>query len=135
MRTKLTTFLLVSLLTQVSAQSNWITRNFKTYLANGNTREYVNKSESLLNEMSDYGSGNSYYALELFKIMSGYNNTRLPICHFNRATSAVGLSVSSKYLNGDVSLKYCIGQELIITNNHAKITNITQNTLKTFMVN
>lgn len=92
---------------EANAQSNWIINNFKSYLSNGLTSEYIDKSEDLINQMSGYEREKSFYALSLFKMMTNYSNERMPICQFNIAKSAVGISFSSKYLNGDVSLLYC----------------------------
>lgn len=52
MRTKLTALLMVLMLTQVSAQKNWITENFKTHLQEDKVQQYVDKGEQLLSEMS-----------------------------------------------------------------------------------
>lgn len=102
-------FLVISLyLFELNAQSNWVTSNFKTYLSNGLTSEYIQKSQELINKMVGSERENSFYALSLFKVMSGYSNERIPICQFNIATSAVNLTMSSKHLISDVSLNYCV---------------------------
>lgn len=93
---------------EINAQSNWVTSNFKSYLSNGLTNEYIQKSQELINSMDGYEREKSFYALSLFKVMSGYSNERIPICQFNIATSAVNLSMSSKHLISNVSLNYCI---------------------------
>lgn len=92
----------------LNAQSNWITNNFKTYLSNSQSRQYVKESETLLNSMSGVERETSYYVLTLFKAMSKYDNTRVPICQFNIATSALNLSMNSKHLNNDITLYYCL---------------------------
>lgn len=107
MRTKLTTLLLVLMLTQVSAQSNWMTRNFKAYLSSGDTHEYIRESEKLLRDMSTYEREESMYVLELFKRMSRGSISDMPICYFNSAASAVGLSFGTKQLNSFISVKHC----------------------------
>ena len=93
---------------ELNAQSNWITSNFKTYLSNGLANEYVAESEKRLNMLKGVEREISYYVLTLFKAMSGYDNTRIPICQFNIATSALNLSMNSKFLNNDVNLNYCL---------------------------
>ena len=80
---------------ELNAQSNWITSNFKTYLSNGLANEYVAESEKRLNMLKGVERENSYYVLTLFKAMSGYDNTRIPICQFNIATSAL-ISIGCK---------------------------------------
>jgi hypothetical protein len=92
---------------ELNAQFNWITSNFKTYLSNGLANEYVAESEKRLNMLEGVERENSYYVLTLFKAMSGYSNTRIPICQFIIATSALNLSMNSKFLNNDVVLNYC----------------------------
>lgn len=95
-------------LIELNAQSNWITSNFIKYLSNGLANEYVAESEKRINMLNGVERENSYYVLTLFKAMSVYDNTRIPICQFNIATSALNLSMSSKYLNNDVTLYYCL---------------------------
>lgn len=107
MKTNLMFLLFTLIFVNVNAQSNWITSNFKSYLTSGMKEEYVTSSEKFINNLVDYDREKSYYAILLFKAMSGYNHNRLPICQFNIATSAVGISIKSKYLNENVTLFYC----------------------------
>ena len=106
MKTKLT-ILFTLIILSASAQSNWITNNFKTYFSNGKSSYYISESEKLLNTLSGSERSTSFHALTLFKVLSGYSRERMPICQFNIAANAVGLTINSKYLNSDVSLNYC----------------------------
>ena len=100
------TLFLTSILT-LNAQSNWIYNNFRTYLSNNSTKDFIEKSENIINNSTGYERERAFYTLELFKIMSEYNHNRLPICQFNIATKSIGLSFNSELLKDNIYLYSC----------------------------
>ena len=108
MRTKLTALFMVLMLTQVSAQKNWITENFKTHLEKDKVQEYIDKGEQMLSEMSETEKVESVYVMDLFKIMTGCEDTMMPVCYFDKALSLVEFEdVSEEEISRAVYLKHC----------------------------
>ena len=97
---------MVLMLTQVSAQSNWITENFKTHLTDDKVAEYIDKSEQLLSEMLDAEKAGSEYVMELFKITTGSDHANMPICYFDDALELVDLEVASEEISRAVYLAH-----------------------------
>lgn len=106
MKTKLTTLLMVLMLTQVSAQSNWITENFKTHLTDDKVVEYVDKGNKLLSEMVDAEKSGSEYVMELFEMTTGSDNAKMPICYFDDALELVNLALHSEEISRAVYLAH-----------------------------
>ena len=80
---------MVLVLTQVSAQKNWLIENFKTHLEKDKVQEYINKGEQMLSEMSEAEKVDNVYVMDLFKIMTGCEDTMIPVCNFDTALSLV----------------------------------------------
>lgn len=107
MRTKLTALLMVLMLTQVSAQKNWITENFKTHLQEDKVQQYVDKGEQLLSKMSGTERDESMRVMSFFKLITGYDDAMLPVCYYDEALSALDLAVDSEEISRAVYLTHC----------------------------
>lgn len=117
--------LLLSIITifaiAINCSAQWAINNFRTYLADGDHHEYIQRSTEELNSLTGTQRKAVYNVIELYKMLSQQQNNQLDIENFNIAVNSLNLSVSKTSLKPNLSLGkiYLDGKYYIILLNYS----------------